>query len=252
MTRLDGTIAWVTGSSRGIGAAIARLFAAHGAAVAVHGRDAAALAAVEAEITRSGGRAIVVSGDVTRGADVEAMRAQIEATLGPIDVLVANAGGNPTPPAALETMTEDSWRAAVDANLTATFLTIKSVLPGMKARRRGAIVTMSSAAARRPTAHSPIAYAAAKAGIQALTRAVALQAGPYGIRVNCVAPETILTERNARQIPEPTQRALIDQHPIQRLGTPDDVARTALFLASDDATWISGVIVDVAGGAVLA
>jgi 3-oxoacyl-[acyl-carrier protein] reductase len=252
MARLDGAVALVTGSSRGIGAAIARLFAAHGAAVAVHGRDRAALAAVEAEITRSGGRAIAVSGDVTRGADVEAMRDEIEATLGPIDVLVANAGGNPTPPAALETMTEDNWRAAVDANLTATFLTIKSVLPGMKERRRGAIVTMSSAAARRPTAHSPIAYAAAKAGIQALTRAVALQAGPYGIRVNCVAPETILTERNARQIPEATQRTLIDQHPIQRLGTPDDVARAALFLASDDAAWITGVIVDVAGGSVLA
>jgi 3-oxoacyl-[acyl-carrier protein] reductase len=252
MTRLDGAVALVTGSSRGIGAAIARLFAAHGAAVAVHGRDRAALAAVEAEITRSGGRAIAVSGDVTRGADVEAMREEIEARLGPIDVLVANAGGNPTPPAALETMTEDNWRAAVDANLTATFLTIKSVLPGMKERRRGAIVTMSSAAARRPTAHSPIAYAAAKAGIQALTRAVALQAGPYGIRVNCVAPETILTERNTRQIPEATQRALIDQHPIQRLGTPDDVARAALFLASDEAAWITGVIVDVAGGSVLA
>lgn len=252
MAKLDGKTALVTGSSRGIGAAIARLFAAEGAAVAVHGRDVAALAGVEAEIIRAGGRAMTVLADVTRGAEVDAMRERIEATLGPIDVLVANAGGNPTPPAPLESMTEDNWRAAVDANLTATFLTIKSVLPGMKERRRGAIVTMSSAAARRPTAHSPIAYAAAKAGIQALTRTVALQAGPYGIRVNCVAPETILTERNARQIPEATQRALIEQHPIQRLGTPDDVARAALFLASDDAAWITGTIVDVAGGSVLA
>jgi 3-oxoacyl-[acyl-carrier protein] reductase len=133
----------------------------------------------------------------------------------------------------------------------ATFLTLKSILPGMKARRSGAIVTMSSAAARRGHPHSPIAYSAAKAGIQILTQHVATQAGPLGVRINCLAPETILTERNAQMIPAATQRALIDAHPIRRLGTPDDVARAALFLASEDAAWITGVIVDVAGGAVL-
>lgn len=119
----------------------------------------------------------------------------------------------------MEDIPEDGWRASVDANLTATFLCIKSVLPGMKERRRGSIVTMSSAAARRPTALSPIPYAAAKAGIQALTQLVAAQAGPFGVRVNCIAPETILTEDNEKEIPPDIQAKLVQDHPVRRLGT---------------------------------
>lgn len=121
----------------------------------------------------------------------------------------------------------------------------------MKARRAGDVVTISSAAARRPHPGSPIPYAAAKAGIEILTQHLATQAGPYGIRANCIAPETILTERNKLRIPEAQQEALVDLHPIRRLGTPDDVAHAALYLVSDDAAWITGVILDVAGGAVM-
>jgi 3-oxoacyl-[acyl-carrier protein] reductase len=247
---LDGKVALVTGSSRGIGAAIAKRFALSGARVAVHGRDRVALAAVAEEIGRSGGHSVQVTADVTRFTDVEAMRLRVEQELGPIDILVANAGGNPIPPGPLEEITEEGWRASVDANLTATFLTIRSVLPGMKARRTGAIVTMSSAAARRPHPRSPVPYAAAKAGIQMLTQHLAAQAGPFGIRVNGVAPETILTERNLERIPEAQRQALIEQHPVRRLGTPEDVAAAALFLASEESGWITGVILDVAGGAV--
>jgi 3-oxoacyl-[acyl-carrier protein] reductase len=99
---------------------------------------------------------------------------------------------------------------------------------------------------------SPVAYAAAKAGIQVLTQGVAAQAGPAGVRVNCIAPETILTERNKAQIPAAVRAELAGSHPVRRLGTPEDVAHAALYLASDGAAWISGIVVDVAGGAVLA
>jgi 3-oxoacyl-[acyl-carrier protein] reductase len=180
------------------------------------------------------------------------MRGEVEREFGPIDILVANAGGSFTAPGPLEEITEDGWRASIDGNLTATFLTIKSVLPGMKARKTGTIITISSAAARRPYPQSPIPYAAAKAGIQILTQVVAAQAGPYGVRVNCIAPETILTERNSARIPDSQKKMLVDMHPIRRLGEPEDVAGAAVFLASEDAGWISGVILDIAGGSVMA
>jgi 3-oxoacyl-[acyl-carrier protein] reductase len=252
MSGLRQKVALVTGSSRGIGAAIAKLFAREGATVAVHGRDAAALSVTRDEVERAGGRAISVAADVTRFAEIEAMRARVEAELGPIDILVANAGGSYSPPGPIEETTEEGWHTSVDGNLTATFLTIKSILPGMKERRAGTIITVSSAAGRRAHARSPIPYAAAKAGIEILTQDVAAQAGPFGVRVNCVAPETILTERNLQRIPEALRTELADAHPLKRLGTPEDVARAALFLASDGATWITGVILDVAGGAVMA
>jgi 3-oxoacyl-[acyl-carrier protein] reductase len=251
MDKLDTQVALVTGSSRGIGAAIAARFAAEGARVAVHGRDTAALADVRARIDADGGQVIAVTADLTRYDEIDRMRQQVEEAYGPVDVLVANAGGNPVPPGPLEDLDERGWRDSVDANLTSTFLTLRCFLPGMKDRGRGSIVTMSSAAARRPTDRSPIAYAAAKAGVELLTKAAAVQAGPFGVRVNCIAPESILTERNRAQIPPDVQEQLAGTHPIRRLGTPDDVAGAALFLASGDSPWISGIVLDVAGGSVL-
>jgi 3-oxoacyl-[acyl-carrier protein] reductase len=229
---LAGKVALITGSSRGIGAAIARRFARHGASVAVHGRDPATLALVHAEIERDGGRAIGVAADVTSYAEIETMRLRIERELGPIDILVANAGGSPIPPGPVEEISDHQERSA-----------------GMKQRRSGHIVTLSSTAGRWAHARSPVAYAAAKAGIEMLTRDLALQAGPFGIRVNGIAPETILTERNMERIPEPLRQSLVELHPIRRLGTPDDVAGAALFLVSEDSAWMTGVILDVAGGA---
>jgi 3-oxoacyl-[acyl-carrier protein] reductase len=248
---LEGKVALVTGSSRGIGAGIARRFAEESAHVVLHGRDETALAAMEHEIRGKGGVAMTVMGDVTSFADLERMRAIIEREMGRVDILVANAGGSFTPPGPIEEITEEGWRASVDGNLTATFLTIKSFLPGMRQRRSGTIITMSSSAARRPHPRSPIPYAAAKAGIQMMTQHLAAQVGPEGIRVNCIAPETILTDRNEEQIPDAQKAALVDSHPLRRLGTPNDVAHAALFLASDASAWITGTIMDVAGGAVM-
>ncbi len=248
---LNDKVALVTGSSRGIGAGIAKLFAQHGGRVAIHGRDARALSQVRADIERGGGRVISICADVTKFLEIEAMRREIEERLGPVDILVANAGGAFSPPGPIEETDEAAWHASLDGNLTAAFLTIKSILPGMKARRAGNIITMSSAAARRVHPRSPIPYAAAKAGLQLLTQDVAAQAGPYNVRVNCIAPETIMTERNQERIPEATRTALIDTHPIKRLGSPEDVARAALFLATEESSWITGLILDVTGGAVM-
>jgi 3-oxoacyl-[acyl-carrier protein] reductase len=251
MSTLQDQVALVTGSSRGIGAAIAKVYAQHGAKVVVHGRDHAAVSSIRKEIESAGGRAMQVFGDVTIFADVEAARLRIEEEFGPVDILVANAGGSFTPPAPLEDTSEEGWRASVEGNLTATFLTIKSFLPGMKERRRGSIITISSAAGRRPHSRSPIPYSVAKAAIELMSQDVAEQAGPYGIRVNCIAPETILTERNLERIPKDQLASLIDAHPVKRLGTPDDIAQAAVFLASSKASWITGVVLDVAGGAVM-
>ncbi|HEX5074006.1 MAG TPA: SDR family NAD(P)-dependent oxidoreductase [Gemmatimonadaceae bacterium] len=252
MTTLRGKVALVTGSSRGIGAAIATLFAREGAKVVVHGRDRTALSDVASAIERNDGSVMQVAGDVTNSDDLDRVRTEIERAFGPVDVLVANAGGSPTRPAPLESISEEGWRAAIDGNLTATFLTTKCFLPGMKERRSGNIITVSSAAARRPHPQSPVPYAAAKAGIQMMTQHLAAQVGPFGIRVNCLAPETILTEKNETNIPEDVKKSLVEMHPIRRLGMPDDVARAALFLASDASAWITGQIIDVAGGAVMA
>lgn len=248
---MNDRVCLVTGSSRGIGAGIARMFAAHGVRIAIHGRDEKAAHDVRDDIVRRGGRAIAVIGDVTKLADLEEMRGQIERELGPVDTLVANAGGNPVPPMPVDEMSEELWRTTVDLNLTATFLTLRCFLPGMKERRRGTIITISSAAARRAHARSPIAYACAKAGIEMLTQDVAAQLGAFGIRANCIAPETILTERSTQQIPDAMKTQMAKDHPLARLGTVEDVAHAALYLAADGASWITGITIDVAGGAVM-
>jgi 3-oxoacyl-[acyl-carrier protein] reductase len=248
---LKDKVALITGSSRGIGAAIAQLFAEQGASVVVHGRDTNAIAAVTARIEETGARVMAAEADLTRYEQIEAMRESIEQRFGSVDILVANAGGSIVAPGPLEEISEADWRQSVDTNLTATFLTIKAFLPAMKQRKGGVIITMSSAAARRPTAQSPIGYAAAKAGVELITKELAAQAGPHGVRVNCLAPETILTERNQQQIPTVIQDQLRQTHPIQRLGTPKDVAQAALFLATDHSAWISGITLDIAGGSVL-
>ena len=251
MGELSGRHALVTGASRGIGRGIALHLAMHGADVTAHGRDLEALAEVHAEIERGGGTCRTVTGDLTRADDVTRVVEEAEDALGGIDVLVANAGGSPSRPQPVDETSDEDFVAAIDLNLVATFRVVKAVLPGMRRRGRGSIVTVSSAAARRPSAHSPIAYAAAKAGVEVFTKAVALQAGPDGVRASCVAPETIITERTGQQIPQETQQQMIGRHPLRRLGTPLDVAEAVLYLASDRSAWVTGVVLDVAGGSVI-
>jgi 3-oxoacyl-[acyl-carrier protein] reductase len=242
---LAGKVALVTGGSRGIGAATGKLLARSGARVAVNGRDEAAIEAVVREIREAGGEALACPADCTDAKALDSMRRRIEETWGPVEILAAFAGaGAPTP---TEQLTEESWRATLDTNLTATFLTIKTVLPGMIEKRRGAVVTMSSSAGRQPSLAS-VAYAAAKAGVVMLTRHLANELGKHNVRVNCLAPGAILTERNRARIPEATQRELAASIPLGRIGTPDDVALATLYLASDASSWVTGVTLDVSGG----
>ncbi len=251
MEQLNDKIALVTGSSRGIGAEIAKHFAKHGTRVILHGRDEASLGKIEDEIIRDGGQAMHVKADVTKFAEIESARSEIEKKFGPVDILVANAGGSFTKPAPFDELSEEGWRASVEGNLTATFLTVKSFLPGMKKRKSGNIITISSAAARHVTGRSPVPYSAAKAGIEIMTQQLAAEAGPFGIRVNCIAPEMIFTEKHRAMIPPEHLKGIVEYHPLKRLGETKDVAEAALFLASDNSSWITGVILDVAGGAVM-
>jgi 3-oxoacyl-[acyl-carrier protein] reductase len=247
---LAGKVALVTGGSGGIGAATCLLLASNGVNVAVHGRDQAKIDAVVDEIDSNGGRAIGVSAEVTDFAATERMRERVEEELGPVEVLAAfAASGGPLPGPTVE-ISEEGWRAAVDGNLTSAFLTLKCFLPGMIERRSGSIITMASSAGRVPT-QAPTAYSAAKAGVVMLSRQVAGEVGGHGVRVNCLAPDSILTERTRSYMTEDQVRQWAEAFPLGRMGTPEDVALATLFLASESSSWLTGVTLDIAGGKIM-
>ena len=246
---LAGKVALVTGGSGGLGRATCRALAHNGVRLAVNGRDEGAVGAVVEELLGAGTSAVPAVADCTDDAALERMRAGVEERLGPVDVLVTFAGGGRAPQPTAE-ISEADWRADLDGNLTATFLTLRAFLPGMTSRGRGSIVTMASSAARRPGG-VPVAYAAAKAGVIALTQQVAFGVAGAGVRVNCLAPATILTGRLEQAIPLDRRSKLAASYPLGRLGRPDDVAQAALFLASDASSWITGITLDIAGGQVI-
>jgi 3-oxoacyl-[acyl-carrier protein] reductase len=251
---LAGKVAVVTGSSRGIGAAACRMLAANGAKVVVNGRDKAALQQTVAAIRAAGGEATAVAADVTEPGALEHLHEQTEQAYGPAEVLGAFVGGGGPPPGPTAEISEQEWDAAIQGNLGTTFLTLKTFLPGMVERGRGAIVTLASTAARFAGGErigAPTAYAVAKAGVVRLTQEVAKEVAGDGVRVNCVSPATILTERLEAMIPADRKAQLTAMYPLGRLGTPEDVACAVLFLASDSSSWITGVTLDVAGGQIM-
>ncbi len=244
---LAGKVAVVTGGSGGIGAATSRLFAANGVKVVVNGRNEPAIAAVVDGIKAHGGEALGMAADTTDSAAIERLRQRVEQEFGPVDILAVFAGGGRAKPGPVEQITEEEWRSTIDANLTSTFLTVKSFLPRMIERHRGSIITMASSAARLPSP-APAAYAAAKAGVVMFSRHLANEVGKHGIRVNCLAPSAVLTERTRRFIPEAQQKEVVGLHPLGRLGSPEDVALATLFFASESSSWLTGITLDVAGG----
>jgi 3-oxoacyl-[acyl-carrier protein] reductase len=245
---LEGRVALVTGGSRGLGAQAALTLAANGAAVVVTGRDTDAIAVQVERIRAAGGRALGVAADCTAPADVERLRATAEDELGPVELLAAFAGGDGEhPDRALPDVTDEDWHSVIDANLSATFFTLRAFLPAMMRRGGGAIVLMSSTAARRQTP-APYAYTAAKAGIIAMGRKAAAEAGPHGVRVNCIAPSMVPTES---RVVDYAPEYVAENWPLGRLGTPADVANATAFLLSDAAGWLTGITIDVAGGRVM-
>jgi NAD(P)-dependent dehydrogenase (short-subunit alcohol dehydrogenase family) len=237
--RLEHRVAVVTGGARGIGASIAEAFVAEGASVVVVDQ----LTEQGELLARSlGDCARFVAGDVTQPATWEQLIAAVGARL---DVLVNNAGGM-RHPERLHEIELDAWRDELDRNLTSTFLGMRAAIPAMIARGGGSIVNMASISGSIGQDDAP-AYQAAKAGVRLLTKNAAVTYGPHHIRVNAICPGAIDTE--AVRAEDPGRLApFLARTPMGRQGTPDEVARAAVFLASDDSRFVTGVDLFVDGG----
>jgi len=241
MFRLDGKAALVTGASGGIGAAIARTLHAQGAAVVLSGTRRDALDALAAEL---GERAHVCPADLGDPASAEALVAAAEAAAGPLHVLVNNAGF--TRDMLALRMSDEDWGAVLDVDLSAPFRLARAALRGMLRRRAGRIVNISSIVGATGNA-GQANYAAAKAGLVGLTKALAQEVASRGITVNVVAPGFIATPMTDKLSPQQKEK-LSGAIPLGRLGQPQDVAAAVAYLAADEAGWVTGATLHVNGG----
>ena len=246
---LHDRVALVTGAGRGIGAATARLFAAAGARVAVLDRNGEAAASVAAEIeVRFGAeRAFSLGSDVTDAEAVQSAVAAVVARFQRLDILVNNAGV--VRDATLAKVTELDWAATLDTNLRGPMLCARAAVPHMRARGFGRILSATSVVARIGN-YGQTAYAAAKAGVIGMTRVWARELGPHGITANAVAPGFIDTEM-VKGVPEQVMEVMLARTVARRLGTPEEVAATYLFLASPAAAFVNGAVIGVDGGLLL-
>jgi 3-oxoacyl-[acyl-carrier protein] reductase len=247
MSDLKGKVAIVTGASKGIGAGIAKGFAAAGAAVVVNyasSREGADR--IVADITARGGKAVAVQGDVSKAADVKRLFEQTRASFGALDVLVNNAGVYQFDP--LETVTEKEFHREFDTNVLGTILTIQEALKYF-GPQGGSVINISSIASLNPTPDS-VVYAATKSAVDAITRGLSKELGARKIRVNAIAPGGTASEglATAGILGSDFEKQIIGMTPLGRLGQPEDIARVAVFLASDDSSWLTGERITASGG----
>ncbi|MBI3325622.1 MAG: SDR family oxidoreductase [Nitrospinae bacterium] len=253
--RFIDKVAVITGGGSGIGRATAQLMAEEGGGIALVDVEPTSMNAVAESIETHGGTVMEVPADVLNGPEVERMVQTVLSRYGRIDILVNAVGGSTIierSGAPVEELTLDEWERVLAFNLRGTFLCTHAVIPQMKHQGGGHIINLSSVAARGDSPRSGAAYAAAKAGIRALTRKLAIELGPYGVTCNAIAPSLTLSERImqrtwGRRTPE-EQKQMIEATPLKRVATPEDQARVILFLASDDAGFVSGQTIEVTGG----
>ena len=245
MRRFEGRVALVTGGSSGLGRATAVRLASEGAKVVVADIDAEGGEETRRLIEAQEGKCLVVKADVTRASDAQAMVAKAVKTFGRLDVLFPGAGVGAG--GTVVDITEEQWDRVVDLDLKGVFLSCKYAIPEMRKVGGGAIVTVASIGGMQ--GKSGAVFCAAKAGVVNLTRSMAVAHAKENIRANCICPGWIPTPINRRAWEDPERRAQIEaMHPMGRMGQPEDVAAAVAFLASDEASWITGAILAVDGG----
>ena len=250
MPRLSGKTAFITGGGTGIGRACALVFASEGAQVAIAGRRKEPLDGAAREIEAAGGRALAIECDVVDGQAVQSAIATVARQLNGLHIVVNNAGAIVV--GSVEETSDKDWNLVMATNLTGTFIVSRAAIPELRQTGGGSIVNIGSylgMAGRRQRA----AYCAAKAGVMGLTRAMALDHAQDKIRVNCICPAMIETEMATQSLskapdPEAARRQRIAEIPLGRLGKPEDIAMMAVYLASDESSWVTGVSLPLDGG----